>query len=158
MLKLAVSGYIGRGRLHKPDNPFERQAPGLLKYLTEEKGLRQRSIDQYQFSLRQFATYLERIGIGDLANLSPTVLSGFIADYAPPEFPGRRSAMHAGCYGSSCATSIDRGFWPRTSVRLSSFRSRIGTLVFRDRSVGNRSSKCWQASTDGPPPASATTQ
>ncbi|TIL87780.1 MAG: integrase [Mesorhizobium sp.] len=84
MLKLAVSGYIGRGRPHKPDNPFERQAPGLLKYLTEEKGLRQRSMYQYQFSLRQFATYLERIGIDDLAKLSPTVLSGFIAEYAPP--------------------------------------------------------------------------
>ncbi|RWL82407.1 MAG: integrase [Mesorhizobium sp.] len=84
MLKLAVPGYFGLGRLHKPDNPFERQAPGLLKYLAEEKGLRQRSIYQYQFSLRQFATYLERIGVGDLANLSPTVLSGFIAEYAPP--------------------------------------------------------------------------
>ncbi|MEI9425416.1 site-specific integrase [Mesorhizobium sp. Cs1299R1N1] len=84
MLRLAVTGYVGRGRLHKPDNPFERQAPGLLKYLTEEKGLRQRSIDQYRFSLRQFATYLERIGVGDLANLSPTLLSGFIAEYAPP--------------------------------------------------------------------------
>ncbi|WP_292271991.1 site-specific integrase [Mesorhizobium sp.] len=84
MLKLAVPGYFGLGRLHKPDNPFERQAPGLLKYLAEEKGLRQRSIYQYQFSLRQFATYLERIGIDDLAKLSPTVLSGFIAQYAPP--------------------------------------------------------------------------
>ncbi|MBT1517513.1 hypothetical protein KIP88_45340 [Bradyrhizobium sp. SRL28] len=55
MLRLAVPGYIGRGRLHKPDNPFERQAPGLLRYLIEEKGLRQRSIYQYQIFLRQFA-------------------------------------------------------------------------------------------------------
>src|SRR5215472_19237888 len=84
MLRLAVSGYIGRGRAHKPDNPFERQAPGLLRYLTEEKGLRQHSIYQYQIHLRQFATYLERTGIDDLAKLSPTVLSGFIAEYAPP--------------------------------------------------------------------------
>lgn len=84
MLRLAVPGYIGRGRPHKPDNPFERQAPGLLRYLTEEKGLRQRSIHHYRFYLRQFATYLERTGIDDLARLSPTVLSGFIAEYAPP--------------------------------------------------------------------------
>jgi integrase/recombinase XerD len=84
MLQLAVPGYIGRGRPHKPDNPFERQAPGLLRYLTEEKGLRPHSIHHYRFYLRQFATYLERIGIDDLAKLSPTILSGFIAEYAPP--------------------------------------------------------------------------
>lgn len=82
MLRLAVPGYIGRGRPHKPDNPFERQAPGLLRYLTEEKGLR--SIHHYQIYLRQLAAYLERAGIDDLARLSPTVLSGFIAEYAPP--------------------------------------------------------------------------
>jgi integrase/recombinase XerD len=84
MLRLAVPGYIGRGRLLKPDNPFERQAPELLRYLTEEKGLRQSSIHHYKFYLRQFAAYLERIGIDDLARLSPTLLSGFIAEYAPP--------------------------------------------------------------------------
>jgi site-specific recombinase XerD len=84
MLELVVPGYIGRGRPPKPDNPFERQAPGLLRYLTEEKGLRPHSIHHYQSYLRQFATYLERIGIDDLAKLSPTILSGFIAEYAPP--------------------------------------------------------------------------
>ncbi len=84
MLRLTVPGYIGRGRPHKPGNPFERQAPGLLKYLTEEKGLRPRSIHHYRFYLRQFAAYLERIGINDLAKLSPTMLSAFIAEYAPP--------------------------------------------------------------------------
>jgi integrase/recombinase XerD len=84
MLQLTVPGYIGRGRPHKPDNPFERQAPGLLMYLTEERGLRRHSIYHYQFYLRQFAAYLERIGVDDLARLSPTVLSAFIAEYAPP--------------------------------------------------------------------------
>jgi len=84
MLRLAVPGYMGRGRPHKPDNPFERQAPRFLKFLSEEKGLRQHSIHQYQFHLRQFAAYLKRTGVDDLAQLSPTLLSGFIADYAPP--------------------------------------------------------------------------
>jgi len=56
----------------------------LFRYLTEEKGLRPHSIHHYRFYLRQFATYLERIGIDDLSKLSPTVLSGFIAEYAPP--------------------------------------------------------------------------
>jgi integrase/recombinase XerD len=50
MLRLAVPGYIGLGRPHKPDNPFERQAPGFLRYLTEEKGLRRRTILQYRLA------------------------------------------------------------------------------------------------------------
>lgn len=83
MLRLAVSGYIGLGRPHKLDNPFERQAPGFLTYLTEEKGLRRRTILQYRYHLYQFSTYLQRIGVRDLARLSPTALSGFIAEYGP---------------------------------------------------------------------------
>ncbi|MEX0708926.1 MAG: site-specific integrase, partial [Woeseia sp.] len=67
----------------KPDNPFEAQAPRFLTFLTEEKGLRPRSIKQYRFHLHQFAAYLKRIGIDDLIELSPTVLSGFIAEYGP---------------------------------------------------------------------------
>lgn len=83
MLRLALPGYRGPGRPHKPDNPFEQQAPRFLTYLVEEKGLRPRSVQQYRFHLGQFATYLKQIGIDDLTKLSPTVLSGFIADYGP---------------------------------------------------------------------------
>jgi integrase/recombinase XerD len=83
MLCLAIPGYVGLRRPHKPDNPFEAQAPQFLAYLTEEKGLRPRSIKQYRFHLRQFATYLEQVGIKDLSHLSPMVLSGFIAQYGP---------------------------------------------------------------------------
>ena len=84
MLHLAIPGYVDLGRSHKPDNPFERQAPGFLTYLVEEKGLRPRSILHYRYHLYQFAAYLRRIGLNDLARLSPTALSGFIAEYAPP--------------------------------------------------------------------------
>ncbi len=83
MLRLAIPGYIGLARHHLPDNPFEAQAPQFLSYLTEEKGLRPRSLYQYRFHLRQFAAYLARIGLKDLAAVSPNVLSGFIADYGP---------------------------------------------------------------------------
>lgn len=83
MLRLAIPGYVGLGRPHKPDNPFEAQAPRFFAYLAEEKGLRPRSIKQYQFHLRQFATYLEQVGVQDLVHLSPTLLSGFIAQYGP---------------------------------------------------------------------------
>lgn len=81
MLHLAVPGYVDSGRPQKPDNPFERQSPQFLSYLTEEKGLRPRSIKQYRFHLYQFSAYLKRIGIDDLTKLSPTVLSGFVAEY-----------------------------------------------------------------------------
>ena len=83
MLRLAVPGYVGVLRPHKTNNPFERQAPQFLAHLVEEKGLRPRSMLHYRHHLHQFAGYLQRIGIDDLAMLSPTVLSGFIAEYAP---------------------------------------------------------------------------
>lgn len=83
MLRLVVPGYVGLGRPHKPNNPFEGQAPQFLAYLTEERGLRPRSLLHYRFHLHQFAAYLQRIGINDLARLSPTVLSGFVAEYGP---------------------------------------------------------------------------
>jgi integrase/recombinase XerD len=67
MLRLAIPGYIGLVRPHKPNNPFEQQAPQFLTHLAEEKGLRARSMLHYRHHLHQFATYLQRIGIKDLA-------------------------------------------------------------------------------------------
>ena len=83
MLRLAMPDYTGAGRSHRPDNPFEEGAPRFLEYLREEKGLRRSSIKYYGHCLRQFATYLQRIGLKDVAHLSPTVLSGFVTDYGP---------------------------------------------------------------------------
>ena len=83
MLRLAIPGYVGRGRPHLPDNPFERQAPCFFQYLKEEKGLRPASIRHYQFYLRQFAAHIERVGVRNVARLTPFLLSGFIAEYGP---------------------------------------------------------------------------
>lgn len=83
MLCLVVPGYVGLGRPHKPENPFAEQAPRFFTFLAEEKGLRPRSILHYQHYLRQFAGQLQRIGLKDLSRLSPSVLSGFIAQYGP---------------------------------------------------------------------------
>jgi integrase/recombinase XerD len=84
MLRLTIPGYIDLVRPHKPNSPFGQPAPQFLTHLAEEKGLRPRSMLHYRHHLHQFATYLQRIGIEDLATLSPTVLSGFIAEYCPP--------------------------------------------------------------------------
>ncbi len=83
MLRVAVATYAGLGRPHRPTNPFERQAPRFWEFLTDEKGLRPRTLLQYSFHLRQFAAYLERVGINNLDSLSPVVISGFVADYGP---------------------------------------------------------------------------
>lgn len=82
MLHLVVPGYVGLGRPRKPENPFENSAPNFFEFLHEEKGLRERTILQYRQYLRQFASYLKRIGLRNLQHLSPAVLSGFASDYA----------------------------------------------------------------------------
>jgi len=109
MLRLAVPGYLGRRRACKPDNPFELQAPGWLQYLVEEKGLRPNSLKQYRFHLNQFAGYLARADIIDLAELSPTLLSGFIAEYAPPRVSWSTVRNACGTLRVFCATCTGSG-------------------------------------------------
>jgi len=82
MLRLIVPGYVGLGRSHKPENPFREHAPRFFEYLKEEKGLREASIEHYRHYLRQFASYLQRAKLEDLAHLGPVVLSGFVAEYS----------------------------------------------------------------------------
>lgn len=80
MLRVAISDYVGLGRPHKAENPFEAQAPRFFEYLRLEKGLREATIWQYRHSLRKLAAYFQRIGLDDVAHLSPAVLSCFVAE------------------------------------------------------------------------------
>ena len=79
MLELAIAGFVGRGRPHRPV-PFADAAPGFFEYLADERGLRPASIRQYWHHLSRFETYLAQIGVRRLAEVSPTVLSGFVAE------------------------------------------------------------------------------
>lgn len=81
MLRLALPGYTGLGRSRRPENPFQDCAPRFFEHLREERGLREASILQYTRTLRQFASYLQKIGLRDVGHLSPPVLSGFVAEY-----------------------------------------------------------------------------
>jgi integrase/recombinase XerD len=83
MLRLVIPGYVGRGRSRKPENPFEECAPHFFRYLREERGLREGSIERYSYSLRMLASYLQRAKLTDIAHLSPAVLSGFVTDVSP---------------------------------------------------------------------------
>jgi site-specific recombinase XerD len=80
MLRLVVPDFRRRGRPHKPPHPFLDVAPAFFDYLREERGLRDNSVKHYAHHLRQFAAYLDTIGLRHLRHLSPPVLSGFVID------------------------------------------------------------------------------
>ena len=81
MLWLVVPGFVGRGRRRRLV-PFADALPGFFAYLDRERGLRPASIGNYQHHLARFEVYLERVGVARLAELSPAILSGFMADRA----------------------------------------------------------------------------
>ena len=80
MLRLVINDFQGTGRPHRPPHPFLEVAPGFFPYLLQERGLRENSLKLYGHHLRQFAAYLEKVGLHDLRHLSPPVLNGFVID------------------------------------------------------------------------------
>ena len=81
MLAVVVPGFVSSGRSHRPD-PFADALPGFFEYLTAERGLRPASIRNYQHHLARLEGYLARIGLARLSELSPAILSAFIAERA----------------------------------------------------------------------------
>ena len=79
MLELVVPGYQASGRRHH-DLPFSGSVPGFFEYLSGERGLRPASIRRYRHHLDPFEAYLARIGVRRLRELSPAILSAFIAE------------------------------------------------------------------------------
>ncbi len=82
MLLLALEGRVTAARKCKTF-PFEDQAPGFLKYLREERGLRDATIYHYVHCLHGFGDYLRRLGVSSLTELSPALLASFVVDTAP---------------------------------------------------------------------------
>ena len=81
MLVLVVPGFVGRGRSHRRE-PFADALPGFFDYLTSERGLRPASLRSYQHHLAPFEAYLARIGVAQLSELSPAILTAFVAERA----------------------------------------------------------------------------
>ena len=79
MLRVVLAGYEGGGRRRR-ENPFVAATPGFFDYLVDERGLRPASIDSYRHHLDRFEDYLARIGVQDLDELSPAILSAFVAE------------------------------------------------------------------------------
>ena len=79
MLAVVLPGFERTGRPHR-ELPFARAVPGFFGYLADERGLRPESIVGYRHHLACFEAYLDRIGVTRLADLSPAILSAFVAE------------------------------------------------------------------------------
>jgi integrase/recombinase XerD len=79
MLKLVVAGFEGTGR-PRHAVPFAEAVPGFFEYLTSERGLRPASVLCYRHNLERFEAYLQRVGVNGLPELSPALLSAFVAE------------------------------------------------------------------------------
>ncbi|HEU0073336.1 MAG TPA: tyrosine-type recombinase/integrase [Dehalococcoidia bacterium] len=79
MLRLAVPGFEGR-RSQNRSEPFQKQAPRFWEYLRRERGLSDVTIRAYCIQLGMFESYLKKLSLGRLQQVSPLVLSGFLAD------------------------------------------------------------------------------
>jgi integrase/recombinase XerD len=97
MLRLVVPGHNGFGRRRRLQDPFSDQAPGFFRYLREERGLRETSIWHYSHYLRALEKYLKSIGLSDLYDLSPPVLSGFITEKRRCGSINSKSALQGFC-------------------------------------------------------------
>ncbi len=62
--------------------PFATKVPSFYAYMREERGLQPTTVKGYTYHLHRFEQYLEGLGLGDLADLSPPVISGFITQRA----------------------------------------------------------------------------
>ena len=79
MLRLVVPGFTGRRRALL-EVPFVDELPGFFEYLLCERGLRRTSLHGYECYLRSFEGYLRRVGVQQLVELSPGLISMFVAE------------------------------------------------------------------------------
>lgn len=79
MLEVVLPGYEGSGRRHLGD-PFVEMLPEFFEHLVAERGLRPSTLGHYRHHLRRFAAYLVGVGLRRLDELSPALLSAFVAE------------------------------------------------------------------------------
>ncbi len=151
MLRIVVPGFTGAGRAHQ-HHPFVEALPGFFEFLAMDRGLRPASVRQYLHHLRRFETYLGRVGIRKLHELSPAVLSAFIAERSAKGLSKTtvsnccgvlrvflRYASREGVIGSDLSKTVE---WPQV-YRLSSIpRSISWTEVGRVLAGVDRRTAC----------------
>jgi integrase/recombinase XerD len=151
MLRIVVPGFKGAGRARQ-HHPFVEAVPGFFEFLAMDRGLRPASIRQYLHHLRRFEAYLSRVGIRKLHELSPAVLSAFIAERSANGLSKTtvsnccgvlrvflRYAYREGVIGSDLSKTVE---WPQV-YRLSSIpRSISWTDVGRVLAGVDRRTAC----------------
>lgn len=81
MLQLVVPGHTYNGRSQNLPEPFLENVPDFFAFLRRERGLRERTVVQYQHYLRLLESYLRKTEIRTLSDLSPGVISAFITEF-----------------------------------------------------------------------------
>jgi integrase/recombinase XerD len=136
MLRIVVPGFKGAGRAHQ-HQPFVEAVAGFFEFLAMGRGLRPASVRQYLHHLRRFEAYLSRVGIRELYELSPAVLSAFIAERSANGLSKTtlsnccgvlrvflRYAYREGVIGSDLSKAVE---WPQV-YRLSSIPRSISWI------------------------------
>jgi integrase/recombinase XerD len=94
MLVVVLPGFERAGRPRR-ELAFARAVPGFFDYLAAERGLCPESIVGYRYHLACFEAYLDRIGVAGLAELSPAILSAFVAERSGAGLA--RTTVRTGC-------------------------------------------------------------
>lgn len=79
LLRLIVPDFRPLGR-SKVSQPFARELPNFFEFLGGERGLCKRTLGLYSYRLRTFERYLRGIGLADLRDLTPAVLTSFVVE------------------------------------------------------------------------------
>lgn len=74
MLVLLMPELKEKGRVE----PFQKLVPGLFDYMKNERGIKESTLQHCRSNLYAFERYLQNIGLKELRNLSPVILSGFL--------------------------------------------------------------------------------
>lgn len=80
MLSIVLPGYDGRSRSRRTNVPRFDFTADFFKFLTEERGLSKASMRAYDYALGVLQSYLDRIGVMHVKQLSPPILGGFVID------------------------------------------------------------------------------
>jgi site-specific recombinase XerD len=86
MLEVVLPGFVGKA----PPRPlpFHALAPGFFPYLTDERGLRPATLQNYLHNLRVFEAFLGRMGVSQLSELTPPLISNFLIERSKQLSPG----------------------------------------------------------------------
>ena len=122
MLGLVVPGFAGSRRVLL-GVPFSDELPGFFEHLLCERGLRPTTLHGYGCYLRSFEQYLGQVGVTQLVELSPALISEFIAERS-------RSGMATASVGLLCGAL--RGFL-RYAYRQGVLVSDLSKTVDRPR-------------------------